>query len=128
MDVRLWGLNSLNMPLQYIIGDCSGHGKMVGHFKGHTMNIKGLCRDCDIPTPHSNYVDWLCAYFVEEVMKTLTVDQLCQLSPFHPINNGFNGISFGSCPQGIRTLFNPEMLHLFKAGQCEWIFDGYTFK
>jgi hypothetical protein len=116
----------LKMPIQFIIGDCEGHDKLVGRFKGHTMNIKGLCRDCDIPTRHSDDVDWLCTYFVDEVMKTLTAEQLRQLS-FHSIENGFNGISVGGCPRGIRTLFNPEMLHLFKAGQCEWIFDGYIF-
>jgi hypothetical protein len=90
------------------------------------MNIKGLCRDCDIPTEHSDDVDWLCNYFEEEYMQGLTEDKLHQKS-FHNIRNGFDGVSVGGCPRGLRTLFNPEMLHLFKSGQCEWISDGYTF-
>jgi hypothetical protein len=116
----------LKMPLQFVIGDCEGHDKLVGRFKGHTMNIKGLCRDCDISTEHSDDVDWLCNYFEEEYMQGLTEDELCQKS-FHNIKNGFDGVSVGGCPRGLRTLFNPEMLHLFKSGQCEWISDGYTY-
>jgi hypothetical protein len=28
---------------------------------------------------------------------------------------------------GIRGCLNPEILHLFKAGHCEWVFDGFVF-
>jgi hypothetical protein len=70
----------LKMPLQFVIGDCEGHDKLVGRFKGHTMNIKGLCRDCNIPTVDSDDVDWLCTYFVEETMNRLSPEELRQLS------------------------------------------------
>jgi hypothetical protein len=116
----------LRMPLQFVIGDCEGHDKLLGRFKGHTMNLKGLCRDCDIPTRDGDDVNWLCNYFEEEDLKHLNAEELRQIS-FHKIENGFYGISVGGCSRGIWTLFNPEMLHLFKSGQSEWQSDGFTF-
>jgi hypothetical protein len=116
----------LKMPLQFVIGDCEGHDKLLGRFKGHTMNIKGLCRDCDIPTQDSDDIDWVCNFIEEGTMQNLDNEELRDLS-FHKIVNGFDGISVGGCPRGIWTLFNPELLHLFKSGHCEWISDGYVF-
>ena len=116
----------LKMPLQFVIGDCEGHDKLVGRFKGHTMNIKGLCRDCDVPTDDSDDVHWLCHYFEEDAIQGLSEEELRQKS-FYKIINGFDDVSVGGCTRGIRTLFNPEILHLFKSGHCEWISDGYTF-
>jgi hypothetical protein len=116
----------LKMPLQFVIGDCEGHDKLLGRFKGHTMNLKGLCRDCDVPTQESDDVDWVCNFIEEERMQNLDKEELRRLS-FHKIVHGFDGVSVGGCPRGIWTLFNPELLHLFKSGHCEWISDGYIF-
>lgn len=116
----------LRTPLQLVIGDCEGHDKLVGRFKGHTQNIKGLCRDCDIPTKNSDDENWVCTYFDGDVMEQLSAEQLRECS-FHKINNGFHGVSVGGCPRGIRTLFNPENLHLYQSGHCEWVSDGFTF-
>jgi hypothetical protein len=116
----------LKMPLQFVIGDCEGHDKLLGRFKGHTMNLKGLCRDCDVPTQDGDDVEWLCNFIQEETMQNLDQEELRGLS-FHKIVNGFTGVSVGGCPRGIWTLFNPELLHLFKSGHCEWISDGYIF-
>jgi hypothetical protein len=48
----------LKFPLQFINGDCECHNKLVGRFKGHTMNIKGLYRDCNIPMSNSDDETW----------------------------------------------------------------------
>jgi len=116
----------LKVPLQFIIGDCEGHDKLIGRFKGHTMTMKGLCRDCDIPTSHSDDESWFCRFFTEDEMNNLSEEELKTYS-FHKINNGFNGVSCGGCYLGLRGALNPEILHLFKAGHCEWIFDGFVF-
>jgi hypothetical protein len=98
----------LKMPfLQFVVGDCEGHDKLVGRFIGHTMNIKGLCRDCNIPTQHSDNENWLCTYFMHDDMEQLSEDELRQLS-FHPIDNGLRDVSVGGCPREIRTLCNAE--------------------
>jgi hypothetical protein len=46
--------------------------------------------------------------------------------PFHKINNGLEGVSCRGCYLRIRGALNPEILHLFKVGHCEWIFDGFV--
>jgi len=116
----------LRMPLQFIIGDCEGHDKLIGRFKGHTQNIKGLCRDCDIPSKHADNENWVCTFFNEEEMQHLTKEDLREYS-FHDIHSGLHGVSVGGSPRGIRELLNPEILHLFSSGHCEWVSDGYTF-
>lgn len=88
------------------------------------MNIKGLCRDCDIPTQSSDNENWLCTYFMKNEIEQLSQEELCELS-FHPIDNGLHGISVKGCPRGMRTLLNAELLHLYESGHFEW--DGYTF-
>jgi hypothetical protein len=116
----------LRFPLQFIIGDCEGHDKLVGRFKGHGQNIKGLCRDCDVPTSCSDDQQWECRFFCEHDLQNMTQEELRSYS-FHKINNGFEGVSCGGCILGIRGCLNPEILHLFKAGHCEWVFDGFVF-
>ena len=34
--------------IQYIIGDCKGNDLLCGRKAGHHINMKGLCRDCNI--------------------------------------------------------------------------------
>jgi hypothetical protein len=116
----------LRLPLQFIIGDCEGHDKLVGRYKGHTMNMKGLCRDCDVPTANADDETWKCCFFHEDELKDMSEEELNAYS-FHNINNGFEGVSWGGSHLGIRGALNPEVLHLFKAGHCEWIFDGFVF-
>ena len=34
--------------IQFIIGDCKGNDLLCGRMGGHSLGMKGLCRDCDI--------------------------------------------------------------------------------
>ena len=34
--------------IQCIIGDCKGNDMLCGRMGGHTLQMKGICRDCDI--------------------------------------------------------------------------------
>ena len=34
--------------IQFIIGDCKGNDLLCGRKGGHHLNMKGLCRDCNI--------------------------------------------------------------------------------
>ena len=37
------------MPvIQFIIGDCKGNDLLCGRKGGHSLKMKGLCRDCNI--------------------------------------------------------------------------------
>ena len=41
--------------IQFIIGDCKGNDLLCGRKGGHSLNMNGLCRDCDIkPTDSDN--------------------------------------------------------------------------
>ena len=43
------------LALQFIIGDCEGHDEICGRKKGHSLEMKGLCRDCDcLPNQSDN--------------------------------------------------------------------------
>ena len=34
--------------IQFIIGDCKGNDMLCGRMGGHMLQMKGLCRNCDI--------------------------------------------------------------------------------
>ena len=34
--------------IQFIIGDCKGNDLLCGQKGGHSLQMNGLCRDCDI--------------------------------------------------------------------------------
>jgi hypothetical protein len=40
------------------------------------MNIKGLCRDCDIPTSNSDDEQWECRFFCEQDLQNMTQEEL----------------------------------------------------
>jgi hypothetical protein len=116
----------LRLPIQFIIGDCEGHDKLAGRFKGHTHNIKGLCRDCDVPTHCGDDENWVCSYFVQSEMDNLTEEELRSKS-FHNIENGLQGVSTGGSTRGIFGILLPEMLHLYKYGHCDWQSDSFIY-
>ena len=117
----------LRLPIQFIIGDCEGHDKLAGRYKGHTQNIKGLCRDCDVPTQHADDENWICSFFNQSEMDALNEDDLNAKS-FHKLQNGLQGVSIGGCERGIYGILIPEMLHLYKNGHwCDWQFEAFAF-
>ena len=59
-------------------------------------------------------------------MNNMNEEELKSYS-FYKINNGFDGVSWGGCYLGIRGALNPEILHLFKSGHCEWIFGRFIY-
>ena len=41
--------NVIALPVtQFIMGDCKGNDLLCGRKGGHSLNMKGLCRDCTI--------------------------------------------------------------------------------
>ena len=116
----------LRLPIQFIIGDCEGHDKLAGRYKGHTQNIKGLCRDCDVPTHHAVDENWVCSFFNQREMDALNEDDL-RAKSFHKLQNGLRGVSIGGCERGIYGILIPEMLHLYKNGHCDWQFEAFAF-
>lgn len=80
--------------ISYIIGDIEGMDPLCGRMKSHTMNMNGLCRDCDIyPTNgdniHLHYKGLLCSYWSKSKMELLSKEQKKSYA-FYDIKNAFH--------------------------------------
>jgi hypothetical protein len=113
----------LRVPIQLIIGDCEGHDKLCGRFKSHAQNVKGLCRDCNIPTANADDVDWKCVYRTSSNLKNHTAEELTNIS-FYNIDNALHSISFGSTSRGFLAALLAENLHVLKSGLFPVMHDG----
>jgi hypothetical protein len=113
----------LRLPIQLIIGDCEGHDKLCGRYKSHTQKVKGLCRDCDVPTKYADNVDWRCSYRTASELRTKTAEELADFSFYH-INNALHSLSFGSTFRGFIGALLAENLHVLKSGLFPVIFEG----
>lgn len=113
----------LKLPVQLIIGDCEGHDKLCGRYMSHSQNVKGLCRDCDVPTQHADNVDWKCCYRTPSQLQRSTPQQLAEIS-FYDIANALLLLSFGSSSRGFFAGLLPENLHVLKSGLFPVMFDG----
>ena len=59
--------------VQFIIGDCKGNDLLCGHKGGHSLNMKGLCRDCNVSPQDGNKTcideELICSYHMKENIK-----------------------------------------------------------
>jgi hypothetical protein len=113
----------LRLPIQLIIGDCEGHDKLCGRYKSHSQNVKGLCRDCDIPTREADNVDWKCNFRSSFELENMNVQQLGDIS-FYPLDNALHSLSFASTVRGFFAALLAENLHVIKGGLVPVMFDG----
>lgn len=113
----------LRLPVQLIIGDCQGHDKLCGRYNSHGQNIKGLCRDCDIPTKKADNVDWQCSYRTSTQLARCTEAELTNIS-FYNIDNALDTLCFGSTRRGFFAALLAENLHVLRSGLFPMIFDG----
>jgi hypothetical protein len=113
----------LRLPIQLIIGDCEGHDKLCGRYRIHGQNVKGLCRDCDIPTVNADNVDWKCVYRESSYLRRHTAEELVNIS-FYEIDNALHSVSFGGTSRGFLAALLAENLHVLKSGLFPVIHDG----
>ena len=113
--------------IQFIIGDCKGNDLLCGRKGGHSLNMNGLCRDCDIkPDDGDNTCigqELICSYHVKDMFVGKTKEELNEYS-FLPINNCFHQLSFGGCDRNIYGATPAEVLHAVLLGLCDYIADG----
>ena len=111
--------------LQAVLSDTKAGNAFCGRYGNHGVNVKGLCRDCDVPTLNAADHDHRCEYFEKDHFNSLTAEEKKQLS-FYNIQNSFDKIWFGFCDRyGVYGATPPELLHVFYLGICEYLFDGF---
>ena len=113
--------------IQYVIGDCKGNDTLCGRKGGHSLSMKGLCRDCNIsPSDGDNTCvnePLICKYITKTDIEGKNTEELNELS-FIPIRNCFSNISFGGDNRGIYGSTPAEILHAVQLGLCEYIADA----
>ena len=113
--------------IQFIIGDCKGNDLLCGRKGGHSLSMRGLCRDCDIkPADGDNTCisqELICSYHVMDTFVGKTEEELNEYS-FLPISNCFHQLSFGGCNRNIYGATPAEVLHAVLLGLCDYIAEG----
>ena len=112
------------LAIQTIIGDCKGNDLLCGRFGSHGINVKMLCRDCDVLTSEGDNCDHICSFLTRDDIENRTKDELRDLS-FHCIKNAFSDVYFGARNIGITEVTPPEPLHGFRLGICKYLFEGF---
>ena len=113
--------------LQYVIGDCKGNDLLCGRMGGHSLNMKGLCRDCDVKPCDGDAIcigeKLKCKFHTMPDIVSKSPSELKDIS-FLPINNCFSQLSFGGCKRNILGGTPAEILHQIELGLCEYVADA----
>jgi hypothetical protein len=116
----------LKVPIQIIIRDCEGHDKLCGRCASHLQSVKGLCRECDVPTIHADDIEWKCISRKPSDIAGKSAEEL-QMISFYAIQNALSEISFGCLNRGYFAALVPEILHVLKIGLYPLLFKGLKF-
>ncbi len=111
------------VAIQFIIGDCEGHDEICGRKKGHSLVMKGLCRDCDCLPSQADDPDHECHFLKSSALESESEDELAERG-FHHITNAFYRIELGSNPGGIFSATPPEHLHQM-SGLTDYLFAHF---
>ena len=115
--------------IQYIIGDCKGNDLLCGRMAGHSLKMKGACRDCFISPPNLDYIpddneQLICKFITQEDIEGKEKAYLKSKS-FLGISNAFCHLSFGGCDRGIWGATPVEILHAVQLGLCEYLCESF---
>ena len=103
--------------IQFIIGDCKWNDMLYGRMGVHTLQMKGLCRECDIPPKDGDDLcidkELKCRFHTKETIVGKSQEELNHFSSYG-IRNCFSNI--GCTPV--------EMLHTVLLCLCDYIADG----
>ncbi len=120
--------------IQFIIGDCKGNDLLCGRMAGHSLMMKGGCRDCDITPGNLDEIPLFddndpgsfalpCKFHDKTSIVGKTDTQLKSMS-FLNIRNTFSQISFGGCNRSIWGATPLEILHAVQLGLCEYLSES----
>ena len=113
--------------IQFIIGDCKGNDLLCGRKGGHSVKMKGLCRDCNISPDLGDDtcigMRLKCRLLTKDDIVGKSKEDLDALSFLH-INNAFLKLSFGGCRRSIWGATPLEILHALQLGLCEYVAEG----
>ena len=114
--------------IQFIVGDCKGNDLLCGRKAGHSLKMKGLCRDCNISPGLGDdtcvSIEGLrCTYHDKNTIEQKTKEELDAISFLH-IKNAFSKLSFGGCERSIWGATPAEILHAVQLGLCEYIAEA----
>ena len=111
------------VAIQFIIGDCEGHDEICGRKKGHSLEMKGLCRDCDCLPSQADNPEHHCEFIKASVLQSASEEDLAERG-FHHIQNAFYDLDLGSTEGGIFSATPPEHLHQI-SGLTDYLFSHF---
>ena len=116
-------LDMIDIPvIQFIIGDCKDKYILYGRKGSHSLNKKGLCRDCNISRAYEDntYIGSAlkCDYITINEIVGQKKDHIEKYS-FLPINTCFTNISFGGCLRDLYGGIPADKLHAIILGLCK---------
>lgn len=112
------------LAVQVIIGDCKGNDLLCGRYGSHSLNVKRLCRDCNVESRHGDDHNHICKFLSRRDIENRSKENMNDLS-FHLIENAFSDVCFGARDLCITEVTPPEPLHGFKLGICKYLFEGF---
>jgi hypothetical protein len=121
---------NLKVFLMFIIGDTEGHAKLCGRYNSRALQVKRVCRHCDIPTMDCDNAFYPCRHVKPDVVHSLVVSNdlegLKAMSQ-HPLKNAFynSKLDIGRNPRGIHGMTPAEPLHVVDLGLFKYRLEGF---
>ena len=113
--------------IQFIIGDCKGNDLICGRKGGHSLQMKGLCRDCNIKPQDGDDPcldkELLCSFLKKTDIEGKSKAEV-EAHSYLYIRNAFSKMSIGGCERGIFGATPAEILHAIQLGMCEYVAES----
>ncbi len=121
---------NLKVFLMVIIGDTEGHDKLCGRYNSRALQVKRVCRHCNIPTMDCDNAFYPWQHVMPDAVHALVVakdvDGLKAISQ-HDLKNAFYNpkLDIGGNPRGIHGMTPCEPLHLVDLGLFKYALEGF---
>ncbi len=121
---------NLKVFLMFIIGDTEGHDKLCGRYNSRALQVKRVCRHCDIPTMDCDNAFYPWKHVMPDAVHSLVasndVEGLKAMSQ-HLLTNAFYNpkLDIGHNPRGIHGMTPGEPLHVVDLGLFKYGLEGF---
>lgn len=121
---------NLKVFLMVVIGDTEGHDKACGRYNSRALQVKRVCRHCDIPTMECDdaFYPWchVMPNAVQALVKANDLDGLKVISQHHVRNAFYHpNLNIGVNPRGIHGMTPGEPLHVVDLGLFKYGLEGF---